>query len=78
MAKKRATATGDKLFVRGPDGSLYILSKSKDPYKLNEKEAATVGRILRDAQKQVGEQLKNQLPVFGSMVNINIPPFPFK
>ena len=76
MAKKRSTATGDKLFVRGPDGSLYILSKTKPPYKLTSEEARSVGRILNKAQQQIEESLKAHHPAFGSMVNINVPSFP--
>ena len=78
MAAKRTTAASDKVFVRGPDGSVYILSKNKPPYKLKAEEVRAVGRILSDAQKQVAAQLKAQLPAFGSAVNTNIPrPFPF-
>ena len=74
MATRSMTAS-DKVFVRGPDGAVYILSKDKPPYKLNDEEVETVGRILDDAEKQVGEQLKAQLPGFGSMVNVHVHPF---
>ncbi len=77
MAAKRTTAASEKVFVRGPDGALYILSKNKPPYKLKAEESRTVGRILSEAQKHVTGQLKSQLPGFGSAVNINVPAFPF-
>ena len=76
MATKKPKATGDKVFVRGPDGALYILSTDKPPYKLKAEEAQSVRRILSEAQKQVAEQLKYLHPAFGSMVNLNVPPLP--
>jgi hypothetical protein len=77
MATKRTSAASEKVFVRGPDGALYILSKNKPPYKLRAEESRIVGRILSDAQEQVTGQLKSQLPGFGSAVNIHVPAFPF-
>jgi hypothetical protein len=74
MPKQRSkTVGGEKIFVRGADGSLYVLTKEKAPFKLKAKDAKAVEGILADAQQQIGERLKNEVPNCGSMVNI---PFP--
>lgn len=74
MPKKRTSLTdGDKVFVRGADGSLYILTKDKPPYKLKAQEAQKVEAIFNDAGKLVKDRLKDEVSQFGSMVNI---PFP--
>jgi hypothetical protein len=70
---KSKAAASDKVFVRGADGALYVVSKDRVPYKLNRKEAGLVQGILNDAQLQVEERLKNEVPILGSMVNV---PFP--
>ncbi len=64
---------GDKVFIRGADGALYILTKDQPPYKLKAQEAHKVEEILNDAGRLVEERLKNECSQFGSMVNI---PFP--
>lgn len=77
MPKKKTKAKGGgKVFVRGADGSLYILTKNKPPHKLNAREARITERILNDARKQVEESLKLELPGFGSQVNVHISSFP--
>ena len=74
MPKKKSS--GDKAFVRGADGSLYILSKDKPPYKLAAAEAETVEKILEDAGKLVEERLKAEVSQFGSMVNVDVSSLP--
>jgi len=81
MTKKKAKATGGgaNVFVRGADGSLYILSKDKPPRKLNPEQADAVEQILEDANKQVEERLRARIAVAstrGSMVNIDVPSLP--
>ena len=73
MPRRKAKGVSDKVFVRGGDGALYVVSKDKAPYKLREKEARLVQGILDDAQRQLEERLKNEVPILGSMVNV---PFP--
>jgi hypothetical protein len=74
MPKQESKASGgEKVFVRGPDGALYILSKDKPPYKLDAEEMKTVGQILKDAKNLVEKRLKIEAPSFGSMVNLNVP-----
>jgi hypothetical protein len=78
MPKKKKTATDAKVFVRGADGALYILSNSKSVYAVKANEERVVQGIVDDARKQIGERLKKELPAFGSMVNILVGAFPFK
>jgi hypothetical protein len=78
MPKKKKTATVDKAFVRGPDGKLYILSKSKLPYAVKAAEEKVVQRIVNDARKQIEESLKRELPGFGDLVNLVVGPSPFR
>ena len=74
MPKQKSKAKrGEKVFVRGPDGALYILTTDKPPYKLDAKEMKTVGKILKDATTLVGERLKIEAPSFGSMVTVTVP-----
>lgn len=65
--------SGGKVFVRGADGTLYVLTKDSAPYKVPDSEAVKVEQILHDAQKQIKERLKNEVPILGSAVNV---PFP--
>jgi hypothetical protein len=77
MPKEESKAKGGgKVFVRGPDGSLYILTKDKPPYKLNAAEKKITERILNDAQDLVEKSLKAEASQFGSMVNVHVPSFP--
>jgi uncharacterized protein YqjF (DUF2071 family) len=76
MPKKKSKAAGsEKVFVRGGDGALYILTKDRAPYKLKAAESKSVERILKDAGKLVEDRLKVETPGFGSMVNLTVPSF---
>lgn len=74
MAKKRSkTASQEKVFVRGADGSLYVVSKNKAPIKLSKKDAEALTRILEEAGERLSECLKDEIPALGSGVNIPLP-----
>lgn len=63
---------GDKFFVRGADGSLYVVSKDKDTKKLKGEEKAAVEKILLDTDTELEAKLKAGVPSLGSMVNVSI------
>lgn len=63
---------GDKCFVRGADGSLYVISKDKVTKKLSPAEMATVEQILRDNDAELEKKLHDEVPSLGSMVNVSI------
>jgi hypothetical protein len=69
MAKERT-------FSRGPDGSLYVLSKNNPPQKLTAQEQQAVTDILKDAQKDVTDKVKASLTSVGFGVNVNVADFP--
>ena len=68
--QKSKAAGGDKIFVRGADGSLYVLTKDEVPHKLTLKEAESVERIFKDIQKQLEKCLHDEVPSLGSMVDV--------
>jgi hypothetical protein len=60
---------GDKFFVKGADGSLYVVSKDKVT-KLSPQEKAAVEQILQQTEGDLETKLHNQVPSLGSMVNV--------
>ena len=69
MAKERT-------FSRGPDGALYVLSKNKPPQKLTDQEQKDVTDVLKAAQADVSDKIKNKLTSVGFGVNVNVADFP--
>jgi hypothetical protein len=63
---------GDKFFVRGADGTLYVIGKNKMTKKLSAAETAAVEQILRDTETELETKLHDQVPSLGSMVNVCI------
>ena len=48
--------------VRGPDGSLYLLTKTDAPKKLTDDEAKAVKNILEDVGDKLGRAIDDALP----------------
>jgi hypothetical protein len=51
----------DKTFVRGADGSLYLLSKTEAPVKLTDSEAAKLEEILDNAREKFEKILNKEI-----------------
>jgi hypothetical protein len=54
-----------KKIVRGADGELYLLSEGEAPKKLAPDEAQKLTKILQDAEKDLLDSVKNQIPSMG-------------
>jgi hypothetical protein len=74
MAKHQCKNTA----VRGPDGALYILSKTAPPVKMTEDEAQKLTKILEDAKPKLEAILKEEIAAniaasCGQNIHITIP-----
>lgn len=47
--------------VRGPDGALYVLSKTAPPAKLTEQQAQKLTEILADAEQKFEDTLYKEI-----------------
>lgn len=74
MAQETPESGGqENTIVRGADGSLYLLSKDKMPVKLSEKDTEALTRILKSAEEQLTQKIKEEIPVMGGGVNLLVP-----
>ena len=48
--------------VRGADGGLYFLGGGGEPRKLTPSEAEKLTKILQDAEKDLADTVKDQIP----------------
>ena len=48
--------------VRGADGALYLLGGGQAPRKLTPDETQKLTNILHDAEKEVSDRVKTQIP----------------
>jgi hypothetical protein len=55
----------EKKIVRGADGELYLVSEGEAPKKLTPDEAQKLTKILQDAQNDLLDSVKNQIPSIG-------------
>jgi hypothetical protein len=62
---------GDKFFVRGSKGGLYVISKDKQTKKLTPQEQTAVEAIFAQTETDVETKLHDQVPSLGSMVNVS-------
>jgi hypothetical protein len=61
---KEKPAHKRKTLVRGPDGALYVLTKTDPPVKLTEIEAHKVNKIVEDAEKKLARIIDTDLSRF--------------
>lgn len=51
-----------KVLVRGADGALYVLTKTKPPEKLTEEEVTKVTKIVKKAEENLADILEKEVP----------------
>jgi hypothetical protein len=59
--------------VRGADGELYLLSEGEAPKKLAPDEAQKLTKILQDAEKDLSDTVKKQIPSMDAAIFLVLP-----
>ena len=65
MAGARRKQAGERRknkIVRGADGGLYLLGGGRAPRKLTPNETRKLTKILQDAENDVSDRVKKQIP----------------
>ena len=60
--RKQAGKRRKHKIVRGADGGLYLLGGGGAPRKLTPNETRKLTKILQDAEKDVSDRVKKQIP----------------
>jgi len=72
-----AAEHADKTLVRGPDGVLYLLTKTAPPERLTDDEAEKLKKIIDDAEGALGKIIDKEIPRFAlvctRLIHINLP-----
>lgn len=75
MAAQRKNEESQGLLIRGADGALYLLAGNDlTPYKLKEKQAASVRRVLKKEHvdpivSKFNDKIVKELRALGSCIN---------
>jgi hypothetical protein len=67
-----------KAIVRGPDGKVYIVSKTAPPHQLSDEDTQKITKILEDRKKEFENILNNDISAVislgcGHNLNLTIP-----
>jgi len=71
--RKQAGKRPKKKIVRGADGGLYLHSEGSPPKKLAPNEARKLTKILRDAENDLSDRVKKQIPTMDAAIFLVLP-----